>query len=239
VWKSSQGNESVALKMLHLYREFNFESFAFHQVDAMALEHQTKSQIVITAYGFCGQSTLVELAPLDARSLTKDESIGSKDRLRMTRDLARALNHNHSIDYGEGANSTLIHNNVNMVNIATVDMKTLKFNDFNLAVLLKWNASKPCGYPTHFCGDLWRSPEEVRNATYVSEKIDVYSQGNVLFQILTRHQPWTWIEPRGPLSIDEVAKRKLEGMVPTFPDRILDSLKVAHQAMYYGTACML
>lgn len=156
----------------------------------------------------------------------------------MARDLARGLSHIHSIDYGEGTNATLVHNDINMANIATVDMRTLKFNDFNLAVLLKWNATKPCGYPTHFRGDLWRSPEEVRNATYVSEKIDVYSLGNVLFQILTRHQPWTWIEPGGPLSIDEVAKRKLEGMAPTFPDRILDSEKIAHQAMYYGTlAC--
>ena len=238
VWKYTQGNESVVLKMLHLKREFNFESFGFHQVDAMALERLTKSQFVISSYGFCGQSTLVELAPKDARSLTKDESIGSKERLRMARDLARGLNHIHSIDYGEGANATLLHNDINMANIATVDMRTLKFNDFNLGVLLKWNGTQPCGYPTHFRGDLWRSPEEVRNTTYVSEKIDVYSLGNVLFQILTRHQPWTWIEPEGPLSTEEVAKRKLEGMAPTFPDRILDSDKLTHQALYYATlAC--
>lgn len=46
VWKSIQGNESVVLKMLHINREFDSESFAFHQqVDAMALERLTKSKI--------------------------------------------------------------------------------------------------------------------------------------------------------------------------------------------------
>lgn len=237
-WKYKQGDDNIVLKMLQLNREFDHQSYSYHQIDAMALERLTFSKFVVTSFGFCGQSTLVELAPQDARTVIKDESVGSKERLRMARDLSRGLNHIHSIDRSSGKKATLCHNDINVANIVNVNKQTLKFNDFNLAVLLKWNKTKPCGYPVRFRGDLWRSPEEIRNDTYVSEKIDIYSLGNVLFQVLTRHQPWTWLEPEGKLSDDQVAERKLDGKKPNFPDKIIESRKLAQQAMYYGTlAC--
>jgi serine/threonine protein kinase len=237
-WKFTDGDDSLVLKMLQLDREFDHQSYSYHQIDAMALERLTSSNFVITSYGFCGQSTIVEWAPNDARSVVKDSSIHSTERLRIARDLSRGLNHIHSIDTKQGERASLVHNDLNMANIVNVNKQTLKFNDFNLAVLLKWNKTEPCGYPVRFRGDLWRSPEEVRNDTYVSEKIDIYSVGNVLFQVLTRHQPWTWLEPEGKLEIAQVAQRKLDGKAPSFPLKILESPKLAHQALYYGTlAC--
>lgn len=238
-WKlTSDVNETLVLKMLQLDRDFDHQSYSYHQTDAMALERLTSSRFVVTSYGYCGQSILVEWAPNDARAVLKDTSIGSMERLRMSRDLARGLNHIHSIDNNFARNATLCHNDINAANIINVNKQTLKFNDFNIAVPLKWNHTKPCGYPVRFRGDLWRSPEEVRNETYVSEKTDIYALGNVLFQVLTRHQPWTWIEPEGKLALEQVARRKLEGKVPTFPTRILNTTKLAQQAMYYGTlAC--
>jgi hypothetical protein len=238
VWKVNNENDTLALKMLQLSRDFDQESFGYHQVDAMAMERLASSRFVVNSYGFCGQSVLVEGAPQDARSLIKDETIGSKQRLRIARDLARGLNHIHSIDAKLGANATLVHNDINVANIVNVKSQALKFNDFNLGILLKWNKTKPCGYPVHFRGDLWRSPEEIRSETYVNEMTDIYALGNVLFQVLTRHQPWTWLEPGGRLSIQEVAEKKLAGLMPTFPDKILESPKLAQQAMYFGVrAC--
>jgi serine/threonine protein kinase len=238
VWKYKFGSDNVALKMLHIHREFNEESFSHHKVDAIAMDRLTRSNFVILSYGFCAQSTLVELAPHDAHSYVKNNSLSPLARLRIARDLAQGLNHIHSTDYAAGNNVTLIHNDINIANLVILDNDIMKFNDFNIAVMLRWNKTKPCGVPVQYRGDLWRSPEEIRNETYVSEKIDVYALGNILFQVLTRHQPWTWIEPDGPLSIELIAKKKQEGLMPTFPKKIISSQKLTHLALYFGAlAC--
>eukprot|EP00546_Thalassionema_frauenfeldii_P002611 CAMPEP_0178932348 /NCGR_PEP_ID=MMETSP0786-20121207/22536_1 /TAXON_ID=186022 /ORGANISM="Thalassionema frauenfeldii, Strain CCMP 1798" /LENGTH=490 /DNA_ID=CAMNT_0020609567 /DNA_START=100 /DNA_END=1569 /DNA_ORIENTATION=+ len=245
VWNfvdNSHGNQNktesiIVFKQLHLKRSFDHQSFSYHQTDAMAMERLSSSDFVIDSYGFCGQTILVEWAPISARELVKNETIGSYQRLKMARNLARGLNHIHSIDYGRGKVPTLAHNDINIANLASVDSKNLKFNDFNLAVLLKWkkgNRTVPCGFPVCFEGNLWRSPEEIKNASFVNEKADVYALGNVLFQILTRHQPWTWLEPNGRLSLPQIAKQKEKGIIPHFPEKIVRSGKVAHVALYHG-----
>jgi hypothetical protein len=85
------------------------------------------------------------------------------------------------------------HNDINIANTVFVGGK-VKWNDFNIGVLLrteKQNKEKLCGSPVLFKGDLWRSPEEIRNASYVQvEQSDMYGFGNVLYQVMSRHQPW-------------------------------------------------
>jgi len=86
---------------------------------------------------------------------------------------------------------------------------------------------------------LWKSPEENANASYVNPaKADMYGLGNLLFQVMTKHQPWTHLEPGGPVDKREVAKRKMEGTLPYVPDKHAKSKKPAIQVLYYATmAC--
>jgi hypothetical protein len=228
----------AVLKMLKFTsREFDHESFQYHQVDAMAMERLTASPHIVDSYGFCGQSVLTEWAPISARDRVKHQ-LTSAERLFMGRELAQALADVHSIDYKNGIdNATLTHNDLNMANVVVSLDGRLKLNDFNIGVLMRWNASQsqPCGYPARFHNPLWKSPEEIRNTSYVNPALsDVYSLGNLLFYIMTKHQPWTHLEPSGAVVAEEVGRRKLKGILPTFPDRFVATNKTATQAMLYA-----
>ena len=221
----------VVLKMLNLYRNFDPESYAYHQVDAMAMERLTKSEYSIHSHGFCGQSILVEWADGEGRSMIKNKKLSTNKRLKIARDLAKGLDDIHSIDTPRGRNATYVHNDVNIANVVAINGK-IKYSDFNIGYLLKWNGSQPCGFPQRWEGKLWRSPEEIRNTTYVSEKIDIYSLGNILFQVMTKHQPWTWLEPGERPSEAEVAVRKMKGGMPYIPPEFRNSTDLAVQALY-------
>ncbi len=225
--------EQVVLKMLNFDRDYNEESFHYHQIDAVAMERLTFSKFTIQIYGFCGQSVLVEYAPQDGRSLIKNKKLSSTGRLLMGRDLARGLTDIHSIDTPKSHNATFVHNDVNIANIVASGPR-IKFGDFNIGYPLKWNKTIPCGYPQRWQGILWRSPEEIINTTYVSEKTDVYSLGNLLFQTMTRHQPWTWLEPHGRPSLDEIAAAKAQGKTPYIPMKFRNSTDLSIQALYHA-----
>lgn len=227
-------NYKIVLKMLNLDRNYDEESFRLHQVDAMAMERLTRSKYTINAYGFCGQSVLVEFASGEGRALIKNKKISPFGRLLIGRDLARGITDIHSMDAPKSRNVTFVHNDVNIANIVSMANGRLKFSDFNIGYPLKWNQTKPCGYPQKWQGTLWRSPEEIRNTTYVNEKTDVYSLGNLLFQVMTRHQPWTWLEPNGRPSMDEIAKNKLEGKTPYIPPKFANSTDISVQALYHA-----
>jgi Protein kinase domain len=261
---SSTGStaETVVLKMLHLsdHHRFDPESFHLHQIDAMAMERLTSSPYVVNLYSFCGQSVVTESAVphISAREYIKDANHSTLDRLRLARDLARGLADIHSIDYANSTNATLAHNDLNMANLIVVPSPSslpeydsrhnlveyqIKYNDFNIAVPMRWNVSgnTGCGYPPRFHAPLWKSPEEVLNASYVDPALsDVYSFGNLIFQVVTRHQPWTHLEEGGRLNMSSIVEFKTGRLreektgrfrLPHLPSRYRLSPKTAQQAM--------
>ncbi|GKY95035.1 hypothetical protein MPSEU_000467800 [Mayamaea pseudoterrestris] len=240
VWKTDMPQDkSAILKLLKMdRRNFTHEAYAYHRNDANVMSQLTASPYVVNAYSFCGQSVLTEYASSGARNFVKDRRFSSMERLEMGRDLARALSALHSIDYSHAKNATLAHNDINMANAVQVEGQ-LKLNDFNIAVIMKWNKTKPCDSPVRFEAPLWKSPEEVRNVSYIDASLaDVYGLGNLLFQVMSKHQPWTHLEPGGQLDKEQVVDRKLNGLVPFVPDKHKYSNKTAIQALYFGTmAC--
>lgn len=237
VWKLHEDtfNKTAVVKLLRLSREFDHESFEYHRVDAVVMERLTSSPYVVDVFQHCGQTVYTEFASSSARTHIKDESFGSLDRLRMGRNLARAFAAIHSIDYPKASNATLAHNDINIANAVEIDGQ-IKLNDFNLAILMRWNKTQPCGAPVRFEAPLWKSPEEVRHASYFNPaQADVYGLGNLLFQVMTKHQPWTHLEPEGKLDQSEVARRKLAGRKPSVPAKYSSANKTAFQALYYAT----
>ena len=231
---------SYVLKMLRVDRDFNEETFHNNQVDAIAMDRLTASPFVIDSFGFCGQSVLTELASGGSgRELVKRVDLEPRKRLRIARNLAMGLAHMHSVDDKgkNGQNVSLVHNDLNLENLLLVKSSTIKFGDFNIAMLARKNrrTGAPCGHPVLFESPLWRSPEEIRNdGSYVNEKVDIYSFGAVLFNILTKHQPWTWLELEKP-SIEIVAEKKLRGDLPKVPEKYSESENMATQALYIAT----
>ena len=57
------------------------------------------------------------------------------------------------------------------------------------------------------------------NKTFGTEKVDVYSLGNLMFQLLTTREPWNHLEPGGRRPTDdEIVKRKKAGGLPFIPE---------------------
>ena len=245
-WRSvwTVDKSKIILKMLHMRRDFNSNSLESNALDAIVMDRLTASPHVTDAYGFCGQSVLTEFAPTGGRDYIKQNELRSRERLKIARDLARgladlqSLRHLSNYDNKHHPVPVFAHNDINVANTVQVNGK-VKWNDFNVGVLLRRqrkNATESCGSPVKFEGDLWRSPEEIRNVSYVRlEQSDVYSFGNILYQVMTRHQPWTHKEPEGQLTEREVAERKLQNKLPTIPEQYFNTTKTELQTLLLAT----
>jgi len=187
------------------------------------LERLTASPHVINVFGFCGHSVLTEYA--DGKRLgeladkKKDEPLA---RLSIARDIANGLADVHGID-GDG-NATFVHLDINPANVVSIG-GTLKLNDFNIGVLRRWNTTsdEPCGIPAQYPNPQWRSPEEARNEQDLTEKVDVFSLGHILFRLICGHEPWHKLEPGGLPPKDVLNEKVKQGILPTIPDEIMDS----------------
>lgn len=252
------GNDTAVLKVLQHERNFDIEAYERHAMDVIVSDILTASRYVINAYGFCGQSILQEWAPSGARDVVKSYDIRNRQRLRIARDLARGLAdlqalqvipHESFKDENGFTKPTIptpppmvfSHNDINIANIIYSDSgKVIKWNDFNIGMFLRTkkgsNFTVECGAPVTFRADLWRSPEEVRNTSYVQPPYtDMYGFGNILYQVMSRHQPWTHKEPEGQLTLEQVVERKLEGRLPTMPEKILNATNKDLQIMLLAT----
>jgi hypothetical protein len=319
----NSSHRSVVLKMLHLHRQFDRESFEAHATDVMVMDRLTASPHVVNAYGFCGQSVVTEFAELSGRDFVKRYDIGSQERLRVARDLARGLadiqalqplphdtyistnnNSNNNTDSGTDTGGTyndtpdipivFAHNDITIANTVMIDGR-IKWNDFNIGVFVRRKKQRSgdridsklnlntqrrherlpsirstsidknenkapssittitssftaftdtnrdkvgnlCPSPVKYRSDLWRSPEEIKNTSYVQlTQSDMYGLGNILYQTMTRHQPWSFKEPGGVLTVNDVAERKMNGTVPTIPEQYLNTTKRSLQTMFAAT----
>ncbi|KAL7439453.1 hypothetical protein ACHAXM_006713 [Skeletonema potamos] len=234
-------DEQLVLKTLRIEREFLEEYFELHRRDAMALERLTHSPYVLDIYGYCGQSTLNEFANAGTLHTMVKYRAHKKKRLKLAYEIAKGVSDVHSIDYpdftppsdGSGvslktSNATMVHYDLNLHNIAIVDGRFPKLNDFNVAMFLSWDLKKKatCGFEGRFREPWWRSPEEMQNhvedgadEVALTEKVDVYSLGNILWSLLINTPPWK----KDNKKMDELRPRVARGEMPDLPSKIANS----------------
>jgi serine/threonine protein kinase len=118
--------------------------------------------------------------------------------------------------FGQHSIPTMAHYDINPRNIAIMSNGQPKLNDFNIAEFLTYNTTTniSCGFRSRLHEPWWRAPEEMdlSHTAIITEKVDVYSLGNVLFHILTTHAP------RGKMKadrMDQVRQQVREGIRPT------------------------
>jgi hypothetical protein len=303
---------SVVLKMLHLHRQYDRHSYEAHSTDIMVMDRLTASPYVVDAYGFCGQSVVTEFAASTGRDYVKRYDIGSRERMRIARDLARGLadvqalqpmphdtivtNSTQRGSYDDTPSIPVVfaHNDINIANTIMVNDR-IKWNDFNIGVFMRkersnqpntvFDSSKGrhqrppsgrsnikndesniaesgnfpsattisssftaftddnrdkirqlCPAPVIYRSDMWRSPEEIKNISYVQvTQTDIYGLANIFYQTMTRHQPWTYKEPGGALTKTDIANRKLKGTIPTIPEQYLNTTKLELQTLFAAT----
>ena len=230
-------------------RDFNAESYEHHRVDALAMERLTASPHIVNLYAYCGQSVVTEYAATTARLLTKNTSLTSLDRLKMGRDIVHAMMDLHSMDYPNATNITFTHNDLNMANAVAVQghIKLNDFN-IGVLQRWNRTAGSICKMPVLFEAPLWKSPEEIVAAQRIHEAAeeeaaagdtpqeeyatalntehwvyagptDVFGLGNLLFQVLTKRQPWTHLEPDGAKNASDAGQRKVRGEQPFVPPK--------------------
>lgn len=125
------------------------------------------------------------------------------------------------------SNATLVHYDLNPRNIALVKRGKPKLNDFNVANFLYWDVknNQTCGFPGRFREPWWRAPEEMHhmmpenytNPAPLTEKIDIYSLGNILMEILTTHAPWGQMIKGGDKE-EETRPKVARGEMPDWPE---------------------
>ena len=186
---------------------------------------------MINVFGFCGHSVLTEYADRKRLGEFADEmATRPLARLQIARDIADGLADVHGID-GEG-NATFVHFDINPENVVSID-GTLKLNDFNIGVLRRWNttSNKPCGIPTQYPKPQWRSPEEARHETNLTEKVDVFSLGHILFRLICGHEPWNKLGPNGRPPKDVLNGYVQRGKLPFIPEFVWNSTDLEVKAI--------
>jgi serine/threonine protein kinase len=210
-----------ALKTLRIDEKtskFDLRNFDRHRRDAVAMDQLTKSKLIVDMYGYCSNSGLFDWG--EGGDLTNifdvDKLIPTKERLlKIAYNISMSVHDAHNFD--DKGRATIAHTDVKTDQFLFKD-GYYRLSDFNRVRFLLWNEAEnsTCGFRVPKNGGSWRAPEEYAYEEE-SEKVDVYSLGNVLYFLLTKTDPW--VEFRSKTIYENV----MEGKRPEIPKEILES----------------
>ncbi len=237
-WKKYTHNSSIVLrtfKLEHNYEEGYFEN---NRVDAVAMERLSKSPYVINMYGFCGMSVATEFAGQHvAQVVDKKKPL---EKLELAKMIAQGVADIHGIDGDDQA--SLVHNDLNFANIVIGKNHTRPLiNDFNVAVLMmkRNDTQEACPFTSHYPNPQWRAPEEQiddtgKTSKLLTEKIDIYALGNVMYRFAVGRSPWKQEGGRSLTTEEKIQianMKRVNGTLPSVPDEVRSSPDPAVQSL--------
>lgn len=202
----------------------------------------TSSKYVVDIYSYCGNSGIFEygtggdiydlLWPKSSKSGSLlsllgntssnhqskspfQSKLGYIDKLKIALHVAMAVADIHNVDK-EGS-ASIAHADITPSQFIYID-GIFKLNDFNRCRFISWNywKNQPCEYRVRQNPGKFRSPEEYHHHNQ-SEKVDVYSMGNVFYTLLT--EIWPFDKDK-----EDVAQHKvMAGDRPEIPEHIYES----------------
>lgn len=189
-------------------------------------------------------SVVTEFAKMSVRQAAKKMS--SVQNLDIAVRVARGLGDVHSIDNYNDKITSLVHNDLTTANVVvTLDNRAviIDFNTANLQMVHN-ETGEVCPFYSHYPNPQWRSPEEQvnqqnRTRRIVTDKVDTYGLGNVLFVLAVGTKPWMTSIKSG-IPTDErlviADMKRINGTMPDVPLRIARSrdpaIQVLLEAMY-------
>lgn len=229
--KDSDFQTNVALKTGRWERIYDAYMMERHRMDAVVMDQLTRSPHVMDIYGFCGMGGLFEFA--DGGSLEDWIKVGeerlegtewSERILQYAMDVATAITdlHSHDSMYGH---SSIVHGDIFSTQMVMSEGR-YKLNDFNRCHFMYWNTTSntescPYHYLDYNAGP-FRSPEEYEYGLQ-SEKIDVFSMGNIFYQLLEGKEPFDEMRKLKHVDDEYIQNLVKEGNRPQLSDDIINS----------------
>ena len=226
VWAIDVGPEQVAVKTLRLRDssklDYDARNYHRHNVDAIVHERLTASPRVMNIFGFCGMSVIVEFASGRdlGDALSEGDTFTKKERFKTALEITQAVSDLHNFNHKVPA---IAHSDIWHSQFVKTE-RGFVLSDFNRAQFLFWNTTSNASscpyYYQHSNGYPFRSAEEYSYEAQ-TEKIDVYSVGNVLFSLLM--DKWPYEDLYKEKNTDAVSKRIIRGDRDTLSTELLES----------------
>lgn len=222
-------SNKLALKTLRMKRDVDLRTFDMHRMDAVASERLTSSSLVVNIFGYCGNSAIYEYGEggsIDQAVWNFDHPVPYLERLRIAVSIAKAIATVHDMN--------IVHADIMTSQFILVNGE-YKLNDFNRCTFQYWNTTSntetcPYLYPDE---NIWlfRSPEEYAYQRQ-TEKIDVYSMGNIFYMLLEDELPWFELNKvKGQKAVE---KAVLAGQRPIITSAARDSADPAVNALRHA-----
>jgi serine/threonine protein kinase len=209
-----------ALKTMRYQHDYEARNYDRHRKDALASDRLTSSPYVVNIYGFCGNSAVFDYASggdiedvIWPHDRGNGNNLNGMEKLDLALQVARGISAAHNFDR-EGR-ASLAHTDITPGQFIYVDGR-YQLNDFNRARLITWDGKKnqQCPYYVQNNPGKFRSPEEYAYEGQ-SEKVDIYSMGNIFYSLLTNLWPFSG------KSTEKAQQRVLNGSRPKIGEDIL------------------
>jgi serine/threonine protein kinase len=200
-------------RMLEFRAEIAFLSELHHPNVVLFIGACIKSPNLCIVTEFVKQGSLKDI--LLASSSIK---LAWTRKLDLLRSAAQGINYLHSMQ------PMIVHRDLKPSNLLVDENWNVKVADFGFARIKEENATMTrCGTPC------WTAPEVIRGEKY-DEKADVYSFGIIMWEVLTRKQPFAGRNFMG-VSLDV-----LEGKRPQVPNDCAEGFKKLMKKCWHASA---
>mmetsp|Transcript_42420 Transcript_42420/g.47915 ORF Transcript_42420/g.47915 Transcript_42420/m.47915 type:complete len:567 (-) Transcript_42420:88-1788(-) len=232
--KQNEDIETFVLKSMRYTHDYVPRNYDRHRRDAVAMERLTSSAFVMDIYAACGNSGVFEYA--DGGSLSdsiwynkhpkkNQDTWSPKERVVVAYQAVSGVADLHN--FAKEGVPSIAHTDITAQQFVYVEEAGLyKLNDFNRARFLPVNkkTNEICTYEVGNNPGSFRSPEEYQYVPQ-TEKVDVYSFGNVLYSVLTGGYPFEKEKSK------KAQKRIQAGERPEIPISIRNSTNPFDQTM--------
>ena len=233
--------ELTVLKTLRYEHDFSDRNYDRHRKDALASERLSSSPYVVDIYAFCQNTAVFEFGEggdIDGKLWPYDEDgkhhliaeLTSWEKLDMAYQVACGIADIHDVE--EDGIASIAHTDITPSQFIYIDGRW-KVNDFNRCRFMReYKEDKSvCGFEVGSNPGKFRAAEEYAYEIE-TEKIDVYSMGNVFYAILSGLMPFEGMKQK------KASQYVMEGKRPEIPDEVKESDDIAIQAILAATkAC--